>query len=981
MRSPRSRLSKIVCLIVFAVCCFFLQSRFGEIAAGHSRQTAAVNFERDIRPLLHARCVECHGPEKPKGGLRLDTKTAAMKGGASGPAIVPGKSAESELIRRVSSSDPAERMPSKGEPLTAREIALLRAWIDAGAEWPETEKPLSGEAKRAEKATWWSLQPVARVAPPAPTGIPADWSASPIDRFIFAKLTERGLKPNPSADRRSLIRRLSYDLTGLPPSPEEVEAFIKDADPKAYEKLVDRLLASPRYGEQWGRHWLDVVRFGESKGYEQNHIINNLWPYRDYVIRSFNEDKPFNRFIVEQLAGDVIGRGDPAVEVGTAFLVCGPYDSVGNQDAVQQQIIRANTLDDLVAATSNTFLGLTVNCARCHNHKFDPIPTEDYYRLRAAFEGVTHGERVLATEEQRKAFAAKAGPLEKQRAELTREKETLEKSIAARALQRAAEHGNYSLPAVTRHFNEHRFAPVNARYLKFKVLGTSDRPQSGRNARIDEFEVWTANRTSHNVALASYGTKAEGATSARAEDVAGADTYGVDLVNDGKFGERWFVGNPPELTLTFPQTETIERIVFSQDRTASPDNPGTGLGPFVGEYQALVSTDGKQWNLVADSRDRKPFNDAHAIARFSPEVTSEAEKLRLESLNNELAQVNQQLSSIPPLPLVWAGKFDQPKEKTYVHKGGDPLRRGADVVPSSLAVLDQTQKPYALGADAPDSERRLSLANWIASDENPLTARVLANRVWHYHFGTGLVDTPSDFGYLGGRPSHPELLDWLARRLQQHGWRLKPLHREILLSQTYRQSSKLREEAARLDAGARLLWRFPARRLSAEEIRDSVLAVTGKLDLKMGGPGFRLYRYLQDNVSTYWPLDQHSPETYRRAVYHQNARASLIDYLTDFDQPDSAYSTPSRTSTTSPLQALTLLNHRFTLEMSDALAERAKREAPNNQAAQIRRAFALAFQRQPTTEEQQTSLKLIASHGWRAFCRALLNANELIYLN
>jgi mono/diheme cytochrome c family protein len=981
MRSPLSHLSKIVCLIVFAVCCFFLRSQFGKAAAGHSRQTAPVNFERDIRPLLHTRCIECHGPEKQKGGLRLDNKIAAMKGGASGSAIVPGKSAESELIRRVSSADAAERMPSKDEPLTAREIALLRAWIDAGAEWPEAEKLASGEAKRAEKATWWSLQPVARVEPPAPTGIPADWSASPIDRFIFAKLAERGLKPNPPADRRSLIRRLTYDLTGLPPSPEEVEAFTKDADPKAYEKLADRLLASPRYGEQWGRHWLDVVRFGESKGYEQNHLVNNLWPYRDYVIRSFNEDRPFNRFIVEQLAGDVVGRNDPAVEVGTAFLVCGPYDSVGNQDAVQQQIIRANTLDDLVAATSNTFLGLTVNCARCHNHKFDPIPTEDYYRLRAAFEGVTHGERVLATDEQRKAFAEKAGPLEKRRADLTREKEALEKSIADRALQRAAERGNYSLPAVTRHFNEHRFAPVSARYLKFKVLGTSDRPQSGRNARIDEFEAWTANRPSHNAALASYGTKAEGATAARAEDVAGADAYGVDLVNDGKFGERWFVGNPPELTLTFRRTETIERIVFSQDRTASPDNPGTGLGPFVGEYQALVSTDGKQWKVVADSRDRKPFNDAHTIARFSPEVTSDAEQRNLQSLNNELAQVNQQLSTIPPLPLVWAGKFDQPKEKTYVHKGGDPMRRGADVAPASLAVLDQTQKPYALNADAPESERRLSLANWIASDENPLTARVLANRVWHYHFGTGLVDTPSDFGYLGGKPSHPELLDWLARRLQHHGWRLKPLHREILLSQTYRQSSDSREDAARLDASARLLWRFPARRLSAEEIRDSVLAVTGKLDLKMGGPGFRLYRYLQDNVSTYWPLDQHSPETYRRAVYHQNARASLIEGLTDFDLPDSAYSTPSRTSTTSPLQALTLLNHRFTLEMSDALTERAQREAPNDEPAQIRRVFALAFQRQPTPEEQQAALKLIGSHGWRAFCRAVLNANELIYLN
>ncbi|HMV47682.1 MAG TPA: DUF1553 domain-containing protein, partial [Blastocatellia bacterium] len=836
---------------------------------------------------------------------------------------------------------------------------------------------VASEAKRSDKASWWSLQPLANVTPPVPPGIPADWAASPIDRFIYAKLAERGLKPNPPADRRALIRRVTYDLTGLPPSPEEVEAFVNDSNPKAYENLVDRLLAGPRYGEQWGRHWLDVVRFGESNGFERNVLINNVWPYRDYVIRSFNEDKPFNRFIVEQLAGDVVGRGNPDVEVGTAFLVCGPYDDVGNQDAAQAKLIRANTLDDLVAATSNAFLGLTVNCARCHNHKFDPIPTEDYYRLRAAFEGVTHGERVLATEEQRKAFAEKAGPLETRRAELTSEKTALEKSIAARALQRASEHGAYPLPAVTRHFNEHRFAPINARYLKFKILGTSDRPQSGRNARIDEFEAWTATQ---NVALAAYGTKAEGTSSARAED-AGAGTYGVELVNDGKFGERWFVGNPPELTLTFPRAETIERIIFSQDRTASPDNPGAGLGPFVSEYQVLISNDGKQWQVIADSRDRKPFNEAHTIARFSPEVTSEDEKLRLQKLNAELTQVNQQLSAIPPLLLVWAGKFEQPKEITYVHKGGDPQRRGADVVPASLAVLDQVTKPYALKADAPDGERRLSLANWIAGDENPLTARVAANRVWHYHFGTGLVDTPSDFGYLGGRPSHPELLDWLARRLQQHGWRLKPLHREILLSQTYRQSSVSREDAARVDAGARLLWRFPARRLSAEEIRDSILTVAGKLDLKMGGPGFRLYRYLQDNVATYWPLDQHGTETYRRAVYHQNARASLIDGLTDFDLPDNAGAAPSRISTTSPLQALTLLNHRFTLDMADALAARAQREAPNDQAAQVRRAFALAFQQTPTPEEEQAALKLIASHGWRAFCRALLNANELIYLN
>ncbi|HEY6400464.1 MAG TPA: DUF1549 domain-containing protein, partial [Blastocatellia bacterium] len=347
-------------------------------ASGAYGRQAPVDFERDIRPLLHARCVECHGVNKQQSGLRLDHKAGAMKGGVGGAVIVPGSGATSELIRRVSSADKSEMMPPAGKRLTPREIALLKAWIDAGAPWPEEK--IAVEAKRADQ-NWWSLQALTRAEPPMAEGIPRLWATSPIDRFVYAQLAERKLQPNPPADRRALIRRVSYDLTGLPPSPEEVEAFVNDSDTRAYEKLVDRLLDSPRYGEQWGRHWLDVARFGESKGFEQNHIINNLWPYRDYVIRSFNEDKPFNRFIIEQLAGDVVGSGDPNVEVATAFLVCGPYDAVGNQDELQKQVIRANTLDDMITATSNAFLGLTVNCARCHHHKFDPIPTEDYYRL------------------------------------------------------------------------------------------------------------------------------------------------------------------------------------------------------------------------------------------------------------------------------------------------------------------------------------------------------------------------------------------------------------------------------------------------------------------------------------------------------------------------------------------------------------------------------------------------------------------------
>ncbi|HEX6984223.1 MAG TPA: DUF1549 and DUF1553 domain-containing protein, partial [Planctomycetaceae bacterium] len=535
-----------------------------------------------------------------------------------------------------------------------------------------------------------------------------------------------------------------YDLTGLPPTPEEIESFAAADRPDAYERLVDRLLASPRYGERWGRHWLDVVRFGESNGFERNVLINNVWPFRDYVIRSFNEDKPFDRLVLEHLAGDVIAAGDSDVAVGTAFLVCGPYDNVGNQDPAAAAVIRADALDEMIRATGEAFLGLTVGCARCHDHKFDPITQADYHALYATFAGVKHGER----------------------------------------------------------------------------------------------------------------------------DV--------------------------------------------------------GRGPW------------------------------------------------------------------------WVGLFEPAPGPFHVFRGGDPQRKGDEVVPASLAVLDALPSRYELPKEASEAERRLALARWIASPENPLTARVLANRVWHYHFGVGIVDTPSDFGFMGGRPTHPELLDRLARELIDGGWRLKPLHRLIVTSQTYRQASVIADFGLRnadrsspnpksqipnpqsIDADARLLWRFPPRRLTGEEVRDTMLAVAGRLDGRIGGPGFRLYEYVEDNVATYVPLDEHGPETFRRAVYHQNARAARVDVLTDFDCPDPAFAASRRPTTTTPLQALAMTNHAFPLAMAEAFADRLRREAGDAPAHQIRRGFLLAFGREPAAEELAAAEGLVAAHGLRAFCRAVLNSNELV---
>jgi mono/diheme cytochrome c family protein len=941
----------------------FTVAAFVSSAACAADAAGIAFFEQKIRPVLAEHCYECHSAraEKIRGGLLLDTKSGWQKGGDSGvAAVIPGKPDESLLLRAVRHLDDDLAMPPKKPQLPAAVIADLAAWIAMGAPDPRDGAPVA--ARRADKS-WWSLQPLAQ-----------KFAHDTIDGFLAEKLAAQKLAFNPPADPRALIRRMSHDVTGLPPSPEEVAAFTRDfaadAD-RAVAALADRLLASPRYGERWGRHWLDVVRFGESNGFERNFVIDDLWPFRDFVIRSINADKPFDRFIAEHLAGDVLGKDDPAVEVGAAFLVAGPYDDVGNQDLAAQANIRAATLDDVVVATSGAFLGLTVGCARCHHHKFDPIPTEDYYRLRAAFEGVNHGRRVVASQEERSAFTAATKPLNERRAKLVAERDLVERAITLRAKDTAAE-ADTPRPKIDPDGTDEKFAPVAARFVRFVMTASTANPKSAVGSRLVEFEAWSAGPAARNVALAAAGAKAEGAKSATAEDF--PEAYGAHLVIDGRFGEQWFIGSPATLTITFAREETIDRIVFRNAKQTMIEDKAQGATPT--DYEVQISSDGESWRTVATSANRQPWSEAHAIERHRAGVTTPEERKQLAALNTQIAALDRDLRAVQPLRQVWTGKPTEPTSPTRVHKGGDPMKPGDAVVPASLAVLADATVPFALAPDAPEAERRRALAAWIVAPENPLTPRVLANRVWQYHFGTGIVDTPSDFGFLGGAPSHPELLDFLARRLVAHGWRLKPLHREILLSRAYRQSGASRDDAARADKDARLLWRFPPRRLSAEEIRDTMLAVAGKLQLEpMGGPGFRLYKFTQNNVCTYFPLDRHGPETFRRAVYHQNARASVVDVLNDFDLPDIALAAPRRANTTTPLQALTLLNHSFTQDLAAALAARLDATDP------VTHAYALAFQRAPTAQEKSAALALITAHSREAFCRALLNANELIYLD
>ncbi|NBN94965.1 MAG: DUF1549 domain-containing protein, partial [Verrucomicrobia bacterium] len=635
-------------------------------------------FEQKIRPVIAENCYECHSAKakKLKGGLYLDSKSGWEKGGDSGKAvIVPGKPEESLLLRTVLHTEPDMAMPPKKPKLPDDALADLTTWIRMGAPDPRTQA--TAEAKRGDKS-WWSLQPLAK-----------QFKHATLDGYIAEKLAANRLDFNPPAGPAALITRMTYDLTGLPPTPEEQDAFVaahaKDAR-AATEALVDRLLASPRYGEQWGRRWLDVVRFGESNGFERNFVIDDLWPFRDYVIRSLNDDKPFDQFIREHLAGDVLGKGRPEVEVGSAFLVAGPYDDVGNQDVVAQKNIRAATVDDMITAASGAFLGLTINCARCHHHKFDPIQTEDYYRLRAAFEGTVHGRRPVVTPEGKSAYDTQMKPLATARAKALAEQDRLKQDIDAKALA-LSKNLKPKRPKVDIYGTEERFEAHPARFVRMTMTAQSTSPFSASGAKLSEVEVWSADPTPRNVALRSAGGKAEGAKGATARDF--PEAYSAALTIDGDTGAQWFIG---------AKTETIDRLVFRNAKGTVKDDPTRGSTPC--EYFIETSVDGTHWRRVADSDDREPFTPAHAAARFRREATTPETAKALASVTKELARLDAAIAAIPPLRQMWVGTHVAKPEPTFVHKGGDPMKPSQPVTASSLGVLDLVTKPYALPADA-----------------------------------------------------------------------------------------------------------------------------------------------------------------------------------------------------------------------------------------------------------------------------------------
>lgn len=1122
-----------------------------------------VDFAKDVQPIFTAHCIKCHGAEKPKAQFRVDLRTNLVAGGDSGePGIAIGKSAESHLIKLVAEVVKGEVMPPKGKALTDEQVAILRAWIDQGAKWsegiPGGDLPDAADLKM-QRGDHWSLQPVKR--PVTPVVKHQDWVRTPVDAFIAQKLEAKGLSPSPQADRATLVRRAFLVLTGLPPTPEQVQAFVKDERPDAMAHLVDWLLANPRYGERWARHWLDLARFAETNGFETNTPRPNAWHYRDYVISAFNQDKPYDQFIREQLAGDALGE-----DAGTGFLVGGPYDQVKSPDIGLTLMQRSDELNDIVNTTSTAFLGLTVACARCHNHKFDPVSQKDYFSFLGVFAGVNHGDRALrrklTPEEQRQADAMK-NELESLKAQVarieeigrglaatkpggkqsptrtilideeattvadgaarvthlhkpqspgvnpeggqrghrsdpgdidrlpnlsggrylwwnsqpdtdfityhpsaagrfriwvswgsghashaanaqywldldgdlkTREDQKLLATVDQRHFAWATEAQKKEAPAgkplwsglqfvgahdiqansvvvlrggktdakaitadvmvfqeeaegapkadlqnasaihprlrdpVNSRMNEEVFAPQKAKFVRFTIHAANS-----SHPCIDELEVHSASlgtMPSRNVAL--------GAKPTSSGNLEGFPIHQLEHVNDGKVGNNhsWISNTVGTswVQLELAEPVMVHRIVWGRDRTQQfADRTAT-------QYTIEVSADEanpQNWVTVASSRDRVPYGttlENLPAYRFAGLSREQADELR--RLTGEVARVQKQIDTASSSQVGYLGTFSQPAPVRRLFRG-DPMSPREVVEPGALEMFEQDLK---LTNTTPEQQRRVALANWIASKENPLTARVMVNRIWHHHFGTGIVDTPSDFGKMGTQPTHPELLDWLADEFMKSGWSIKHVQKLIVTSAVWQQSSHPREEPLKIDASARLLWRFPPQRLEAEAIRDSILAVAGTLNDRMGGPGWNPFQANNNYVRVYTPKEDFTGDDLRRMVYMYKVRMEHDATFGAFDCPDAGQPTASRTKSTTAIQALSLFNSSIVMQQAQAMATRLQKEAGDQAAAQVKAAFMLCFGRAPQQKELDASVSFISAQGLPAFCRAMLNANEFLFV-
>ncbi len=939
---------------------------------------APVDFVRDVRPIFEQHCYSCHGPDKRKSGLRLDVKEAALKGGDNhGPDILPGNAKDSPLIHFITTADEDELMPPDGK-LSTSEIETLTRWVNEGAPWPDGIDP----AKLEDKTDHWSFKPLAEdsstrssalKAHPRSGGLKAPQALSKrrsleLDAFIDTKLAGHGLRRSAPADPVSLIRRIAFDLTGLPPTPEQVEAFVAECRSgssfvirhSSLEKLVNQFLASPRYGERWAQHWLDVVRYADTHGFEVNTERPNAWPYRDYVIRSFNADIPYDRFIKEQIAGDAVGE-----DAATGFLVTASVLLPGQigKDEPSKRLARQDSLDEIVTNIGQTFLGLSVGCARCHDHKFDPISAKDYYAMQAFIAGVEYKERELRTPE---ALAARA-EMQKLKALIT----GLDKQLAH--FVPLAKSG-VTRPMVNARENKDRFAPVQAKRVRFTIRETNNREPC-----IDELEVFTT--AGENIAR-------DAAVTASGENVT-ADRHELRFINDGNYGNSrsWMSNETGKgwVVLEFNREHEIDRVAWGRDRQ------GRYADRLAISYVIETADDSGVWKVAADSGDRQRYDARNSSQpAFSAKGLGKDETAVAKRLMTEKTRLESRLKVTEAAQKVFAGVFRQPDDIHLLNRG-DPEQPQDRVTPAVPAVFGELKLPKEIA----EPERRQALADWIASPENPLTARVMVNRIWQGHFGVGLVETASDFGRSGMKPTHPELIDWLAAEFIRGGWSVKHMHRLIMLSETYRQQSVDSGQLsvgsqnsalstddgspAVIDSEARLLWRYPSRRLEAEAIRDSILAVSGRLNVKMYGRGYDLFDK-RGGLTGFTPVESFTGDGLRRMIYAHKVRRETEAVFGAFDCPDAGQSTARRVESTTPIQALNLFNSRFVLDQADALAARVQKEAGDGIAEQITRAFHLALSREPTAEELKEIEPVVRQHSLAVLCRAIFNSNEFLFV-
>lgn len=894
-----------------------------------------VDFVRDVRPILEQHCYSCHGADKQKSGLRLDIKSEAFKGGDGyGPSIVPNNLDESPLITFVTSENADERMPPEGPGLSSAEIDVLARWVEQGGKWPAGVDL----AQLEDRTDHWSFKLLEVATPPllepqtvaaAESEKPSMLANNPIDSFVLAKLHEHGLRLSPPAERLSWLRRVTFDLTGLPPTPAAIEHFLTDARDDAFERMVDELLKSPRYGERWGQHWLDVVRYADTDGFEVNTPRPNAWPYRDYVIDAFNQDTPYDQFIREQLAGDTLGK-----DAATGFLVTAAALLPGQigQDDESKRLARQDELAEIIINTGEAFLGLSIGCARCHDHKFDAIPHRDYYALQAFFSGVKYGERPIQSPESESKLAAA---------------ESLRSQIAELEQQLTAKQASQATIATNAKLNELAFTPRPAKFIRFAIHDANRHPTLGLiEPCIDEFEIFASGETRQNVALAVHGTTVT-ASGSRTSDI-----HRLEHIHDGLYGNSrsWMSDKAGQGWVQFelPEVTDIASVAWSRDRDGQLDD----------RLPTLFSLE------VGEESDRLQH-----VAGITADQATE-----LQSLLETKSKLEAELGEISKVPMVFAGQFSVP-EPTFLLSRGDPEQPVEKVAPAVPSALGNA----TLAADSSDSERRQMLAAWIASPDNPLTARVMVNRVWQWHFGVGLVETASDFGRSGHQPTHPELLDWLAQEFIDSGWSIKHLHRSVVLSATYRQSSRIDPRAEEIDADVRLLWRYPARRLEAETIRDTMLAVSGRLNLQTGGPGFDLFQS-RGGLSGFPPVESFSGDGLKRMVYAHKIRMEREAVFGAFDCPDAGQSTARRRQSTTPIQALNLFNSRFTIEESEALRQRVEQLEPTDVNRQIALAYQLALGREPSNDEIADAAPVVRTHGLATLCRAIFNSNEFLFL-